>query len=230
MSLFQPMAYDILDFAMKLKCDGMKLLVTAFEPFGEDAVNSSEETLRMIPERIDGARIISVCLPVVFGKSVDMLRDVVERERPDAVLCLGQAGGSTELTPERVAINLEDASLPDNAGQQPSDAVIFPDGPAAFFSTLPVRKMTDAIREEGLPARMSNSAGTFVCNQLMYGLLYYLEREFPGVPGGFLHLPYLKEQADAHPGSFGLSREELAKGVMAAIRAVIAADLPQKSF
>ena len=183
----------------------------------------------MIPETVDGAGIVSVCLPVVFGKSVDMLMETIGREHPDAVLCLGQSGGRTVLTPERIAINLEATSLPDNAGQQPADAVIFPDGPDAFFSTLPVRAMTDSILKEGLPAEISNSAGTFVCNQLMYGLLYHLGREFPGVRGGFLHLPYLREQADAHPDSSGLSREELAKGVIAAIRAVIDSQNPEKS-
>ncbi len=207
----------------------MKLLLTAFEPFGGDTVNSTQEILKMIPGTINGAGIVSVCLPVVFGRSVDLLREMIEQERPDAVLCLGQAGGRPVLTPERIAINLEDASLPDNAGQQPVDQAVFPEGPDAFFSTLPVREMTEAIRKEGLPAELSNSAGTFVCNQLMYGLLYLLEREFPGVRGGFLHLPYLKEQADAHPGSFGLTREELARGVIAAIRSVIAAQDTRRS-
>ncbi len=207
----------------------MKLLLTAFEPFGGDEFNSTAEVLSLIPSEIEGAQVVSVCLPVVFGKSVEILRETIERERPDAVICLGQAGGREALTPERIAINLEDASIPDNAGQKPVDEKIFADGPDAIFTTLPVKEMTEAIRKEGLPAQLSNSAGTFVCNQLMYGLMYYLEREFPGVRGGFLHLPYLKEQADTKPGMFGMTRSELAKGVTAAVRAVVTAGYTGKS-
>lgn len=206
----------------------MKLLLTAFEPFGEDHINSTDEILNLIPGRVAGAQVVSLCLPVVFGKSLDVLRDAIERERPDAILCLGQAGGQDTITPERIAVNIEDASIPDNDGRQPVDQPVYPDGPDAYFSTLPVKEMTEAIRREGLRARLSNSAGTFVCNQVMYGLLYILEHEYPGVRGGFLHLPYLTEQAALHPGAFGMTRGELVKGVTAAVRAVISALSPQK--
>ena len=200
----------------------MKLLITAFEPFGDDSRNSAQDTLETIPDEINGAQITKVVLPVVFGKSLECLRSAILKEKPDAVLCLGQAGGRKALTPERIAINLSDARLPDNDGQQPSDQAIFADGPDAYFSTLPIKSMTAAIRNAGVPAEVSNSAGTYVCNQVMYGLLYFIAHEFPKVRGGFLHLPYTEEQAAAHPGEPGLSIPDLTAGVTAAVNAIIA--------
>ena len=199
----------------------MKLLVTAFDPFGGDEINSAKETLAQIPEEISGAEIIKCCLPVVFGRSIQCLWNVIRCEQPDAVLCLGQAGGRSALTPERVAINLIDARIPDNDGQQPVDDLIMTDGPDAYFSTLPIKLMISAIREAGLPAEVSNSAGTYVCNQVMYGLMYLLSREFPTIRGGFMHLPYLDSQAVNHPGEVGLSQSELKCGVIAAIQAIL---------
>lgn len=199
----------------------MKLLVTSFDPFGNDTLNSAHEALKMVPDEIDGSQIMKICLPVVFGDSMEILREEIRRQQPDAVLCLGQAGGRDALTPERVAINLNDARLPDNAGQQPIDETIISDGPDAYFSTLPIKEMVSAIRETDLPAEVSNTAGTYVCNQLMYGLMYFLSHEFPAVKGGFLHVPYLKEQVTEQPGKFGLPQEDLARGVTAAITAII---------
>ena len=198
----------------------MKLLVTAFEPFGGEKLNSAQEALRSVPDQINGAEIVKACLPVVFGRSMEMLREVIRREKPDAVLCLGQAGGRSALTPERIAINLNDARLPDNDGQQPVDELIFPDGPDAYFTTLPVKSMVNAIRDAGLPAEVSNSAGTYVCNQLIYGLMYFISHEFPAVRGGFLHLPYLDVQAAEHPGDPGLPCQDLTRGIIAAIKAI----------
>ena len=200
----------------------MKILLTAFEPFDGEELNSSKEALLPVPEEISGSKIVKMNLPVEFGTSIQLLRDAICRERPDAVLCLGQAGGRKALTPERIAINVNDARIPDNAGQQPVDEVIYPDGPDAYFSTLPVKSMAEAIREAGVPAEVSNTAGTFVCNQLMYGLLYFISHEFPAIRGGFLHLPYLTEQTVSHPDDPGLSRADLTKGITAAVRAIIA--------
>lgn len=199
----------------------MKLLITAFEPFGEDPMNSAEEVLGRLPDSLCGARIIKATLPVVFGRSLQVLHEILMCEHPDAVLCLGQAGGREALTPERVAINLNDARIPDNAGQQPADEVIFGDGPDAYFSTLPVKSMVSAIRSAGIPAEISNSAGTYVCNQTMYGLLYFISHEFPGIRGGFLHLPYFNEQTAAHSDKPGLPLEDLVAGVTAAAETII---------
>lgn len=199
----------------------MKLLVTAFEPFGGEELNSAQETLRLIPDEIHGAQIVKVDLPVVFGSSIKCLWAAIRREQPDAVLCLGQAGGRKALTPERVAINLNDARIPDNDGQQPVDDVIMADGPDAYFSTLPIKSMVSAIRSQNLPAEISNTAGTYVCNQVMYCLMYLISREFPGMRGGFMHLPYSDKQADSHPGEPVLSQTDLKNGVIAAIEAIL---------
>ena len=199
----------------------MKILVTSFEPFDNDTLNSSQEALRGVPDTIDGAQIVKRDLPVSFGRSIEALRAAIQEEKPDMVLCVGQAGGRAVLTPERVAINIKDARCPDNDGAQPIDEPIFEDGPDAYFSTLPVRAMADAIRDAGLPAELSNTAGTFVCNQVMYGLLHILTKEFSGTRGGFLHLPCLSEQTVSHPDKPALPREELTLGIIASLRAII---------
>ena len=199
----------------------MKILLTAFEPFGGEKINAAQEAAALVKNEIAGAKIVKMAVPVVFGESVEAVVAAIRRERPDAVLCLGQAGGRAELTPERVAINLDDARIPDNAGNQPIDQPIFPDGAPAYFSTLPVKAMVHAIRQTGLPASLSNSAGTFVCNHLMYGLLYHTARTWPEIRGGFMHLPFLPEQVTDKPGTPCLSREEMAAGIEAALKAII---------
>ena len=197
----------------------MKLLLTAFDPFGGSNVNPAQEAVRLVADRVGDVEIVKLEVPTVFGKSVETVAAAVERERPDAVLCIGQAGGRYGLTLERVAINLDDASIPDNEGSQPIDTPIFEDGAPAYFSTLPIKAMVARIREAGLPASVSNTAGTFVCNHLMYGLLYTLERSWPGVRGGFLHVPYLPGQTVNHPAP-SMSREDIARGIEAAVTAI----------
>lgn len=200
----------------------MKLLLTAFEPFGGEESNPSLEALRLLPDRLEGWDILKLSLPVAFGLSLSALETALDEHRPDAVLCLGQAGGRVELTPERVAINVDDAGIPDNLGQQPIDRPIRAGGPAAYFSTLPVKAMAAAIRAEGLPASVSNSAGTYVCNHLMYGLLDMLAASHPDTRGGFMHVPFTDEQAARHgAGTPGLPLSDIAAGVTAALRAII---------
>ena len=147
----------------------MKILITAFEPFGGETINPALEAVSRLPERIGDAGIVTLRLPVVFGESAEALREAVRRERPEAVICVGQAGGRAGISIERVAINVEDARIPDNAGDQPRDRTIVPDGPAAYFSTLPIREMEKAVRDAGIPAAVSNSAGTYVCNSIKIG-------------------------------------------------------------
>lgn len=199
----------------------MKLLVTAFEPFGGERLNSSQETLALLPTEVGGTQLVKRTLPVAFAAAAEELRRIVAAELPDAVLCLGQAGDRRALTPERVAVNLADARIPDNTGAQPEDEPVIPGAPAAYFATLPVKAMTEAIRAAGLPAELSNSAGTFVCNAVLYTLLDLQARTYPHMRGGFLHLPRLAEQAAGRDGAFGLTREELAQGVRAALKAII---------
>lgn len=190
----------------------MKILLTAFDAFGGDAANISEDVLNALPERIGGAELCRLVLPTVFGTAAERAVAAAETVRPDAIVCLGQAAGRQAITPERVAINLMDASLPDNAGRQPVDEPIDPEGPAACFATLPVKKMVAAIRAAGVPAQLSNTAGTFVCNSLLYALLRYTHTRAPGIPCGFIHLPLPSETAP------GLSRDALVRGIAAALR------------
>ena len=166
----------------------MKILLSAFEPFGGERANASQEALKLIRAR-EGTELVKITVPTVFGLAGTTLLDALRKEKPDAVICLGQAGGRAAVTPERCAINVRDARIPDNAGHQPKDEPVIAGGPAAFFSTLPIKAMAAAARKAGFAAEISNSAGTFVCNDLMYTLLYTLEREFPAVRGGFIHVP-----------------------------------------
>lgn len=207
----------------------MKLLLTAFEPFGGESINPALEAVKRVQSRVGDVEVIRLEVPTVFGRSIETVAAAIRREKPDAVLCVGQAGGRGALTPERVAINIDDARIPDNEGSQPIDRPIAADGPAAYFSTLPVKAMVQAIREAGVPAELSNSAGTFVCNHLLYGVLHILAREYPGVRGGFLHVPFIPQQTAGRPSPVpSLPLEEIVRGLEAAVRAIEAnpADIP----
>ena len=197
----------------------MKLLLTAFDPFGGASINPALEAVKLVGDTVSGVEIVKLEVPTVFGKSIDTVAAAIEREKPDAVLCIGQAGGRYDLTPERVAINIDDARIPDNEGNQPIDTPIFADGAPAYFATLPIKAMAAKIREAGLPASVSNTAGTFVCNHLMYGVLYTLERRFPGVKGGFMHVPYIPSQTIDRTAP-SMSKENIARGIEAAIAAI----------
>ena len=200
----------------------MKILLTAFEPFGGDTVNPAQEAVTLVRNEIAGAQIVKVGVPVVFGKSVETVRQAIEREKPDVVLCIGQAGGRFGLTPERVAINIDDARIPDNEGNQPLDQPIFEDGAPAYFTQLPVKAMVAAIREAGLPSSLSYTAGTFVCNHLMYGVLYHIAKSYPNTRGGFMHVPFLHEQIMNRPNTPSLSKEDIVRGIEAAVAAIVA--------
>ena len=198
----------------------MKLLLTAFDPFGGETVNPAQEAVKMVSSRVGNVEIIKCVVPTVFGKSIETVAAAIEDCRPDAVLCIGQAGGRADLTPERIAINLDDASIADNEGNRPVDTPIFPDGKPAYFSTLPVKAMVAAIRVAGIPASLSNTAGTFVCNHLMYGVLYTLEKYYPSVRGGFLHVPYIPSQVTGGRGIPSMSAADIVRGLEAAIAAI----------
>ena len=197
----------------------MKLLLTAFTPFDGEKINPALEAVKLVKDKIGNLLIVKLEVPTVFGKSIDTVREAIEREKPDFVLSIGQAGGRAEITPERVAINLDDARIPDNEGNQPIDEPVFPDGENAYFSTLPVKAMVEAIRKEGLPSSLSNSAGTYVCNHLMYGILYYLDKR-PGMKAGFIHVPYIPEQTKNKKEMPALELSEIVRGLEAAITAI----------
>ena len=199
----------------------MKLLLTAFDPFGGSSINPALEAANLVADRIGDVEIVKLEVPTVFGKSVAAVAARMDEIKPDVVLCIGQAGGRYDLTPERVAINLDDARIPDNEGQQPIDKPIFEDGASAYFSNLPIKAMVTRIREAGLPASVSNTAGTFVCNHLMYGVLYHIARNHPGVRGGFLHVPFAPSQTVNLPAPTpSMCVRDIARGIEAAIMAI----------
>ena len=199
----------------------MKILLTGFDPFGGESINPAWEAVKRVKAPA-GAELIRLEVPTVFGRSITTVLTSMRLHRPDVVACVGQAAGRSEITPERVAINIADASIPDNEGNKPCDAPIYPDGENACFSTLPVKAMVEAIKAAGLPASLSNTAGTFVCNQLMYGLLYHISREFPGVGGGFIHVPCIPEQAARIEKPVpSLPLPEIVRGLEAALSALV---------
>ena len=194
----------------------MHILITAFEPFQQETVNATMEALALLPDSAHGHTLVKHILPVEFGGAVTAVVKLVEELNPGAVICLGQASGRADVTPERVAINVMDARIADNGGWQPQDVPVREDGPAAYFSTLPVKAMVQAIKEAGVPASLSNTAGTFVCNDLMYGLLDHLTQTGRNIPAGFIHIPATPAQAVERPTP-SLAPETVAKGLLAAI-------------
>ena len=201
----------------------MRILITAFDPFGGEAVNPSQEAVRMIKDTIAGAEIIKLNVPVVFGKSIATVYEAMQAEKPDVTLCIGQAGGRFGITPERVAINLDDARIADNDGFQPVDAPIAPDGPDAYFTTLPVREIARRIGEMGIPAGLSLSAGAYVCNHVMYTCLHLARTKYPGMKCGFVHVPYTAEMPhDASKPSLPLA--DIVRAVEEAVRVIAGED------
>ena len=199
----------------------MKILLTAFDPFGGESVNPAQEAVEAVADTIEGATIVKCVVPTVFGKSIETVYEAMKKEQPDVTLCIGQAGGRVGLTPERVAINLNDARIADNEGNQPLDTPIFEDGDTAYFTSLPAKAMVEKIKAAGVPASVSYTAGTFVCNHLMYGVLYYISKEFPEMRGGFMHVPFLHEQVMNKKDTPSLSKEDIVKGIEAAISAIV---------
>ena len=169
------------------------LLITGFDPFGGETVNPSWEAVSRLPEQIGGYRLTKLQIPTIFGTAAETVLSAAAGEDPDVILCVGQAGGRSSVTPERIAVNISSARIPDNAGNQPVENPIIPGGPDGIFSTVPVRAMADAITAAGLPGAVSNSAGTFVCNDTLYRLLYRFAGT--GTRAGFIHVPYLPHQA-----------------------------------
>ena len=176
---------------------------------------------------IGGARIVARCLPCVFGEALMRLNEALRELEPDLVLALGQAGGRTELSLERVAINIDDARIADNAGNRPIDEAVLPNAPAAYFSTLPIKAMVAGLREAGYPAGISQTAGTFVCNHVFFGLQHRLHGS--GVRSGFMHIPLLPEQAAELPGQASMALATMVDGVRLALSLALCtnADLRQ---
>ena len=195
------------------------VLVTGFEPFDGDTRNPSWEICERLPGSIAGLRVEVQRVPCEFLRSIDIVAEAIERHRPALVVCLGLAGGRAQLSVERIAINNDDARIPDNAGARPIDEPIAPDGPPAYFATLPVKAMVAAMRKASVPAEVSNSAGTYVCNHLMYGVLHFIAATGVGARAGFIHVPYAEDQVLEKPGAPAMALATMVKGVEAAIAA-----------
>ena len=198
----------------------MKILVTGFDPFGGEPTNPAIESVKRIDNNIEGAEIIKLEIPTVFHKAADVVEEKIKEVKPDVVLSIGQAGGRYGITVERVAINQDDARIEDNEGKQPIDVVIREDGAPAYFSTLPIKAMVEEIKKENLPASVSNTAGIFVCNHIMYQDLYLAEK-YGNIKAGFIHVPFLTEQVVDKKDTASMSLEDIVKGLNAAIRAIV---------
>lgn len=192
-----------------------KILFTGFDPFGQDTTNPSWDAVALLPKETDGVIIAKRHLPVVYDKVEQLLKQAIEEEKPDAVICVGQAGGRSVMTPERVAINLKEAGAPDNAGVSYAGEPIDENGPAAYFATIPVKEIVEGIRKAGVPAALSYSAGAYVCNNTMYALLHILAKEYPAIQGGFIHVPYECNQVLGR-NIASLPLEMIARGLEAA--------------
>lgn len=199
----------------------MKVLITGFDPFGGESINPAFEAVKRLPETIEGAEIIKIEIPTVFGKSFDVLKSAIEKHNPDVTLCIGQAGGRFEITIERVAINLDDARIADNDGNQPMDKVIFKDGKNAYFSNLPIKAMVEEMKKDHIPAAVSNTAGTFVCNHIMYSLLYLINKEYSAMRGGFIHVPFINEQVMDKRNMPYMNIDDITKGLIKAIEGAV---------
>lgn len=200
----------------------MKILITAFDPFGGEKINPALEAVKLMKDEIKGAKLIKLEIPTVFRKSIEMVKEAIETESPDIVLNIGQAGGRFDITTERVAINVDDARIPDNDGNQPIDVPIFEDGEPAYFATIPVKAMIQAIRDVNIPASLSNTAGTFVCNHIMYGTLYSIAKSRQDIRAGFIHVPFIPEQvAGKAMQAPSMSLVDIVRGLEAAVGAVV---------
>lgn len=199
------------------------ILLTGFEPFGGETTNPSWTAARGTAALLEaeGHHAVAVELPCVFGDAIDVLHAALAEHRPELVLCAGQAGGRAGISLERVAINCDDARIPDNAGQAPVDEPVIADGPAAYFSTLPVKAALAALHEAGIPADVSQSAGTYVCNHVFYGLMHAV-RLTPGVRAGFVHVPYGPDQVPPGSGLASLPLEQMTQALAVVVRTALA--------
>ncbi len=194
----------------------MKILITTFEPFGNDTENSSLEAAKLLPDQINGWDVVRRTLPVTYDGSIKALENLLGEIHPDAVVSLGQAGGRTHITPELVAVNFRDASIPDNDGIYGNRKPVIPGAPDGYMTRLPVYEMTEAMNKAGIPAQVSTTAGTYVCNNVMFALLHMTK----GIPAGFIHVPYMPSQVKDN-NTFSLDSHKAAEGLRICINTII---------
>ena len=197
------------------------VLVTGFEPFGGEGLNPSWEIVRALPDGLEGHRIEKLLVPTEFGRAIEVAARAIDRLQPEVVVCIGQAGGRSRMSVERVAINIDDARIADNAGNQPIDERIREGGEPAYFCTLPVKAMVAAMAEAGVPAEVSNTAGTFVCNHLIYGVLHHIATKGLAARAGFIHVPFAEAQVLDRPGVPAMALASMVEGAKAAIMAAV---------
>lgn len=199
----------------------MKILVTGFDPFDGADTNPSYEAVKNLPDTIAGYDIVKAEIPTVFRKSKEVLRDLMLSDDFRFILAVGLAGGRSEMCVERVALNIDDARIADNENNQPIDEMIEQEGPAAYFSNMPVKKMVQAMDDAGIPARLSNTAGTFVCNHVFYQLGNLVDTEFPAAKFGFIHVPYAEDNIENKNRMPAMPPDDIIRGLHAAIEAMV---------
>jgi len=197
-----------------------KVLVTGFAPFDHEVLNPSYESLKSLPHQINHFSIIIHELPTTFNESAQQIIDLIQNIQPDYILMLGQAGGKTSISIERVAINIDDATIPDNHGNLPKDQPIIVGGPTAYFSTLPIKRLNENLLNHGIPSSISNSAGTFVCNHLMYQVLHFIETSNLKTRAGFIHVPYIHEQTKEKMNMFSMNLEDITRAITIIIKSL----------
>ncbi len=202
----------------------MKILVTGFDPFGGEKINPAIESVKLLPDCIAGAEIIKLEIPTVVFKSLHKIKEAIIKHDPDVILSIGQAGGRPDITVERIGINMDDCRIPDNEGNQPVDTKVFEDGPDAYFATIPIKAMVKNIQEAGIPASVSNSAGTFICNHVLYGVRHMCETDFKGKRSGFIHIPFMLEQVLDKKNMPSMDINVIAKAIEKAIEAIVKND------
>lgn len=199
----------------------MKILITGFDPFGKETINPALEALKQLPAMILDAEIIKLEIPTVFHTSLEMIEDAIITYDPDVILSIGQAGGRSEITVERIGINCDDACIPDNEGNQMIDEPIDRNGPAAYFVNVPIKAMVENMKQAGIPASISNSAGTFVCNHVTYGVRHIIETKYPDKRSGFIHIPYLPAQVIEKKGQPSMALDTIVEGLIKAVEAIV---------
>ena len=206
----------------------MKILVTGFDPFGGAKINPSIEAVKILDDSICGAQIIKLEVPTVCHKSLNVIEAAIQQHNPDVILNVGQAGGRSDITIERVGINVDDCRIPDNEGNQIVDEPVYADGPAAYFANIPIKAMVENIKSANIPASVSNTAGTFVCNHVTYGVRHLIETKYPGKRSGFIHIPYLPEQTLEMKNMPSMELKTIARGLTKAIEVIIQNDVDIK--
>ena len=199
----------------------MKILVTGFDPFGGEPINPAIESVKRLPDNIAGAEIIKLEIPTVRKKSLEKIEKAINEHNPDVILSIGQAGGRFDISIERVGINLDDFRIPDNEGNQIIDEPVFPDGENSYFVKLPVKSMVQNVQKNNIPASVSYTAGTFVCNHVLYGVMYLIEKKYKGKKSGFIHIPFLPQQVVDKKNMPSMELDTIVKGLTAAIEAIV---------